>query len=110
MKNLSLTNDDLLTIHRSLSTLQKNHLPFQDHSVDQLLSKVGKMIENDAFNIVSDLDDELNKLKFRVKYCKVNDMLYDLDSWEYLLNHTESQLSYLNHWLEEIKKTAPCQK
>ena len=110
MKNLSLTNDDLLTIHRSLATLQKNHLPFQDHSVDQLLSKVERMIQNDAFLIVDDLMHQKRQCEYRVKYCKVNDMLYDLDSWEYQLNHTESQLAYLNQWLDEIKKTAPCQK
>jgi hypothetical protein len=110
MKNLSFTSDEIVTIHRSLFEFQKKHLPFNDHSVDQLLSRIGQIMKNNAFTIADDLHSERNHVQFKVKKCKVNDMLHDLDSWEYQLNHIDSQLSYLNHWLEEIQKTAPCQK
>ena len=110
MKNLTLSNDELVTIHRSLSLIQKNILPYNDHSVDHLFLKVSRIIKDHSTEIISQLDDESFVLKYKIKHCKVNDALYALDSYEYLFNHYEAQLEYLNAWLNEIKNTAPCQK
>jgi hypothetical protein len=105
--NLSITNDDLVTIHRSLANLKEHTMPFNDHALDLLLAKIDRIIISDQQKLLVDLENSMKQLEFRVKYCKHNDLLFDLESWEYLYNHSERQLKYVTNWLNEIEKTAP---